>query len=194
MVIYNVLTLLSDSNSPNSFAKAALGERNPGCILSWLEESSVSTPTASPLPTNPSSPPTPSRWPLWLALVLQWGVVALVATGLIVAKSTSNALDGAAAASIGLAVVIVGLVGTVALVIASLAGSPKQAANFVLMGMFVRLSVPLAALLVVPKRWPGLAEAGFRDQVLILYLAALVVETYAAIRVTGMPPPRFASK
>jgi hypothetical protein len=29
---------------------------------------------------------------------------------------------------------------------------------------------------------------------LILYLAALVVETYAAIRVTGMPPPRFASK
>ncbi len=64
----------------------------------------------------------------------------------------------------------------------------------VLAGMLVRLFVPLAALVLVMQRWPELIEAGFREQVLILYLVALVVETYAAIRVTGMPPPRFASK
>jgi hypothetical protein len=176
------------------FASADVGDRAPGSLLFWLEEPSVSTPTAaSPLPTDPSPPP-PKRWPLWLALALQWGVVFVVAAGLVLAKNAAGSLDRASALSIGLAVAIVGLVGTVALVIASLAESPKQAANFVLTGMLIRLSVPLAAMLVVPQRWPELAEVGFRDQVLILYLAALAVETYAAIRVTGMPPPRFASK
>lgn len=155
----------------------------------------MSTPTAaSPEPNDSPASPQPRRWPLWLALVLQWGVVVLVAAGLIGAKAAAESLDGEAFRSIGLAVAIVGFAGTVALVIASFARSPKQAANFVLAGMLIRLFVPLAAMLVVPKRWPELAEAGFRDQMLILYLAALVVETYAAIRVTGMPPPRFASK
>ncbi len=151
--------------------------------------------TATPPSQNdsPASPQT-SRWPLWLALVLQWGVVVLVAAGLIGARVAARSLDGDAVRSVGLAIAIVGLAGTVALVIASLARNPKQAANFVLVGMLVRLFVPLAAMLVVPKNWPELAEAGFRDQMLVLYLAALVVETYAAIRVTGMPPPRFASK
>ena len=155
----------------------------------------MSSPTAAP-PSQNDSPasPQPSRWPLWLALILQWGVVVLVAAGLIGAKAGAGSLDGNAVRSIGLAIAIIGLAGTVALVIASLAGSPKQAATMVLAGMLVRLFVPLAAMLVVPKHWPELADAGFRDQMLFLYLAALVVETYAAIRVTGMPPPRFASK
>lgn len=155
----------------------------------------MSTPTAAPSPQRDSSNPTKaSRWSLWFALLLQWGVVLLVAAGLIIAKAASESLDGNAGRSIGFAAAIVGLAGTVALVIASMSRSPKQTATFVLAGMLVRLFVPLAAMLVVPTRWPELAEAGFRDQLLILYLAALVVETYAAIRVTGMPPPRFASK
>lgn len=160
----------------------------------------MSTPTApSSENTAPSSdklpdPPGPKRWPLWLALVLQLGVVIFVAAGLVFAKVAGGELDGDAARSIGLAAAIVGFAGAIALVIASLAGDPKQAATMVLAGMLVRLFVPLAALVLVMQRWPELIEAGFREQVLILYLVALVVETYAAIRVTGMPPPRFASK
>lgn len=155
----------------------------------------MSSPTVSPPPLdNSATPPKPSRWPLWFALVLQWGVVVLVAAGLIGAKAFATGLDSEAAWSVGLAALIVGSAGTVALVVASFARQPQQAANMVLTGMLVRLFVPLAALVLVPKRWPSLAEAGFRDQLLVLYLVALVVDTYAAIRVTGMPPPRLASK
>jgi lysylphosphatidylglycerol synthetase-like protein (DUF2156 family) len=108
--------------------------------------------------------------------------------------AANESLDSTTIRSIGIATAIVGLAGAAALVIASLAASPQQAATMVLAGMLVRLFVPLAALLLVSKRWPELEAAGFREQILILYLAALAVETYAAIRVTGMPPPRFASK
>ena len=150
---------------------------------------------SSPTSQNDSPPsPQPKRWPLWLGLALQWGVVLLVAAGLIGVKAASEALDNDVIRSVVIAAAIVGLAGTVALVLASLASDPKQAASMVLAGMLVRLFVPLAALLLVSKRWPELDVAGFREQVLILYLAALVVETYAAIRVTGMPRPRFASK
>lgn len=138
--------------------------------------------------------PQPKHWPLWLGLALQWAVVLLVAAGLIGAKVAAEALDNDVIRSVVIATAIVGLAGTVALTIASLANDPKQAASMVLAGMLVRLFVPLAALLLVSRRWPELEVAGFREQVLILYLAALVVETYAAIRVTGMPRPRFASK
>lgn len=155
----------------------------------------MTTPTAIPPAEGESTKPvTPKRWPLWLALVLQLGTVVLVAAGIIGAKAASGALTEQVVQSVGLAAVIVGLAGAAALVIASLASDPKQAATFVLAGMLVRLFVPLAAMALVPKRWPELAEAGFADHLVILYLAALVVETYAAIRVTGMPPPRFASK
>lgn len=160
----------------------------------------MTTPTApSSEKTAPSSdklpgPSVPKRWPLWLALVLQLGAVVVVAAGLVVAKVTAESLDGDAVRSIAIATGVVGFAGAVALGIASLAGDPKQAATMVLAGMLVRLFVPLAALFLVTQRWPELNEAGFREQVLILYLAALVVETYAAIRVTGMPRPRFASK
>jgi hypothetical protein len=164
-------------------------------VCKFSGAASVSTPTATP-PSQNDSPasPKPTRWPLWFALALQWGVVVLVAAGLIGAKAAAESLDNDVVRSVGLAAMIVGLAGTVALVVASFAREPQQAATMVLAGMLVRLFVPLAALVLVPKRWPDLAEAGFRDQLLVLYLAALVVETYAAIRVTGMPPPRFASK
>lgn len=155
----------------------------------------MTTPTAVP-PSTDSQPvaPAPKRWPLWRALALQLSTVVLVAAGLIGAKAMTGSLDGLAAQSIGIAALLVGVAGATALVIASLAGDPKQAATMVLAGMLVRLFVPLAVLLMVSRQWPELEEAGFREQVLILYLVALVVETYAAIRVTGMPAPRFASK
>lgn len=150
----------------------------------------MSTPNVSSSSSNPSHP---SRLSLWQALLLQWGVMILAAAALVGVKALAGSLGQDNIQSIGLALAIVGVAGTVALVIASLAGTPQQAANFVLAGMAVRLFVPLAAMLMVSKRWPELVEAGFRDQLVILYLVALVVETYAAIRVTGMPRPRFAS-
>ena len=156
---------------------------------------SVNTRTAVPPSNdNPPDPAAPKRWPLWRALALQLGVVILVAAGLLVAKASMGSLDSIAFQSIGVAAALVGVAGAIALAIASLAGDPKQAATMVLAGMLVRLFVPLAALLLISKQWPELEEAGFREQMLILYLVALVVETYAAIRVTGMPRPRFASK
>jgi hypothetical protein len=155
----------------------------------------VTTPNTVPTATDkPPIPAAPDKWPLWRALLWQVGTVVLVTAGLFAAKSALGSLDGIAAQSIGLAALLVGFAGAVALAIASLARDPKQAAAMVLAGMLVRLFVPLAALLMVSKQWPELEEAGFREQVLVLYLVALVVETYAAIRVTGMPAPRFASK
>lgn len=155
----------------------------------------MTSPTAVPPPSDGlPSPPAVKRWPLWLALLLQLGVVVLVAVGLLVFKAVSESLDGNVVWSIVLAAGIVGFAGSVALVIASLARSPQQAATMVLAGMLVRLFVPLLSLLMISERWPELIEAGFREQMLVLYLVALVVETYAAIRVTGMPSPRFASK
>jgi len=120
--------------------------------------------------------------------------VLFVAAGLLGYRFAGESLDSDVIRSVAVATAIIGLAGTAALVIAGFASDPKQAASMVMAGMLVRLFVPLASLLHVAKRWPELEVAGFREQVLILYLAALVVETYAAIRVTGMPPPRFASK
>lgn len=160
----------------------------------------MSPPTNTPAPKADSAPngtslaPKPQRWPLWLALAVQIGTVVLTAAGLLGARAAAGAVAENVLISVGLAAVIVGLAGALALVIASWAGNPQQAASFVLAGMLVRLFVPLAAIVIVPKHWPELVEAGFRDQLLILYLVALAVETYAAIRVTGMPPPRFKAK
>ena len=152
-------------------------------------------PTALPPTTsNSSQAPKPQRWPLWLALAVQIGAVAITAVGLLGAKAVAGTLSEDSLISVGLAAGIVGLAGAVALVIASFAGSPQQAGAFVLAGTLIRMFVPLGAIVIARKEWPGLMEAGFPIQLLILYLVALVVETYAAIRVTGMPPPRFASK
>lgn len=81
----------------------------------------------------------------------------------------------------GIACVLCWVGAATALVIAGLASGPS-AVSGVLLGMFVRTGLPLVGGLMLEANVPVLAAGGLMPAVLVVYFAALVVETLLAVR------------
>ncbi|QDS99692.1 hypothetical protein [Adhaeretor mobilis] len=111
-------------------------------------------------------------WKPALILGIVFVVVAAIAAGVTAGKYGSDAY-----LSCGLAAAVVWLAGTIGLVLTSLASDAHSRLNALLMGMLVRLGLPLASLVIVPQMSERLAAAGFAGLVLVFYLVGLVVET-----------------
>jgi hypothetical protein len=58
-------------------------------------------------------------------------------------------------------------------------GAPLQG---VLLGMLVRMGLPLAAVIGLPRLSPELAHSGLLTTILLTYLVALATETFLAVR------------
>lgn len=89
--------------------------------------------------------------------------------------------EGAWLAS-GVAAGLVWLLGAASLAMIALAPSPPARLNAALLGMLVRMSLPLALVMYFTMQGGQLAAAGITVFIVIHYLAGLVVETLLAVR------------
>jgi hypothetical protein len=76
---------------------------------------------------------------------------------------------------------------TAALVLSAMFRSPEQALVGLLMGMFFRMGLPLAAGFVLIQSGGPLVEAGVIPLLVGYYLVALVVETLLSLRFIASP-------
>jgi len=71
--------------------------------------------------------------------------------------------------------------GVLALIVTSTVAPPQQAAAHVVLGMFLRMGIPLMACLLVSKGYPSWVEAGFVWFLLGGFFLNLTVETFYSI-------------
>jgi hypothetical protein len=83
------------------------------------------------------------------------------------------------------AAAMIWLVGSLGLLIVSIPRTGPGRLNAVLLAMLVRMMLPLAAVVFVSQTGPPLADAGLRGMILVHYLAALVLESYLAVRLVA---------
>lgn len=70
----------------------------------------------------------------------------------------------------------------VALIVSASFAHTQHALSANLGVMLVRMGAPLVGLVVLPKQFPHLAEAGLSHAILAMYLVALAAETLLALR------------
>ena len=87
---------------------------------------------------------------------------------------------GVAASAVALAICTAAA--GLSLLLAALAQRARQPITAVLVGMALRMAVPLLALLAVPRLDPVWSSSGFQEMLLAYYLAALAVETWLLVR------------
>lgn len=88
--------------------------------------------------------------------------------------------DGAWLAS-GVAAGLIWALGSASLAMLALAPSPQARLNAALLGMMVRMGLPLVLLMYFTTSGGSLAAAGITVFIMIHYLAGLVVETLLAV-------------
>ncbi len=111
----------------------------------------------------------------WLTLIV---IVALLVVG--GAVLATRGLNAAYAAVVAAGLCWVG--STAALVIAGLASRTNHVVQGHLLGMFLRLGLPLVAGLVIQKAGGTLAEAGVFGLIVVFYLITLVAETVLSLQ------------
>ena len=121
-----------------------------------------------------------------MAATLAKSIAVLGACLALVAAASASLLaskygDGAYLAS-GIAAGMIWVLGSASLAMIALAPSPHAQLNATLLGMMVRMSLPLVALLYFTASGGSLAAAGITVFIVIHYLAGLVVETLLAVR------------
>jgi hypothetical protein len=117
---------------------------------------------------------------------------------LVMLTSLASAINGYRFGSPGvIAAIVAGVTvssGMVAaLWLSSLARRDRRALQYGLASQLVRLGLPLAGALVLEQMVPQLAVAGLFGCVLGIYLPALLVETWLAVRMIG-PGPALAKR
>lgn len=105
--------------------------------------------------------------------------------------------DGAYAAS-AVSAALVWVVGSLSLLIVASATSPQARLNAALLGMLVRMALPMAALLYFTNSTQPLAvqaaSQGIVPLLVVHYLFGLVVETLLSVRlVAAVNPPKLAA-
>jgi hypothetical protein len=121
-----------------------------------------------------------------MAATLAKSIAVLGAFLTLVAVASASLLasrygDGAWLAS-GLAAGLIWALGSASLAMIALAPTPPAQLNAALLGMMVRMSLPLVALLYFTTSGGALAAAGVNVFIVIHYLAGLLVETLLAVR------------
>lgn len=115
---------------------------------------------------------------------------AAVVGGLIAARRYG---DGAYVAS-AVSAAMIWAVGSLSLVIVASASSPQARLNAALLGMFVRMALPVAALAYFSSSKHPLAADGIVGLLVAHYLFGLVVETLLSVRlVAAANPPKLAA-
>lgn len=121
-----------------------------------------------------------------MAAMLAKSIAVLGACLALVAVASASLLaarygDGAYLAS-GLAAGLIWVLGGASLAMIALAPSPHARLNAALLGMLVRMGLPLVALMYFSTSGGSLAAAGIAVFIVIHYLAGLIVETLLAVR------------
>jgi hypothetical protein len=117
-----------------------------------------------------------------LALACAVLAVALAAVALIAALAIAGGPSAAALSNAALAGGVCWLAAAMSLCITCFGNWLQSPVQGVLGGMLVRMSLPLAALVVLPKLGGAFAAPGLSATILIVYLVALILETALALR------------
>ena len=121
-----------------------------------------------------------------MAAMLAKSIAVLGAFLALVAAASASLLEskyghGAYLAS-GISAGLIWVLGGASLAMIALAPSPHARLNAALLGMMVRMSLPLVALLYFTTSGGSLAAAGITVFIVIHYLAGLILETLLAVR------------
>ena len=114
--------------------------------------------------------------------------IALAPVALIAAAAIAGGPSAAALSNAAMAGGVCWLAAALALCITYFGNRFKSPVQGVLGGMLVRMGLPLAALVVLPKLGGIFAEQGLSATILIVYLVALILETALALRMVPQQP------
>jgi hypothetical protein len=117
---------------------------------------------------------------VWLTLIV---MTALLVVGGVV--GATRGLDGILAAAVAAGLCWIG--STAALLIAVYYSRSNRAVQGHLLGMFLRLGIPLVAGIILQEQAGWLAQAGVFGQIVVFYLIALVAETLLSLPFVSHP-------
>ena len=121
-----------------------------------------------------------------MAALLAKSIAVLAASLALVAFASASLLasrygEDAWLAS-GLAAGLIWALGAASLAMIAMAPTPHARLNAALLGMLVRMTLPMAVVVYFTRQQGPLAEAGINLFIVIQYLAGLFVETLLAVR------------
>ncbi len=135
--------------------------------------------------SDPATSPTRSLTSLRSCALLMLAALVLLTSLAASINGYRFAAPGVIAALVAGAIVSSGMLA--ALWLSSFAQRDRRALQYGLASQLVRLGIPLAGAIVLEQLFPGLAAAGLLGCVLCIYLPALLVETWLAVRMIGSP-------
>lgn len=104
-----------------------------------------------------------------------------VASGIVAARQYGN---GAYLAS-AISALLIWSVGSLSLLIVALAPTPQARINAALLGMLIRMALPMVAIAYFSKSNHPLAAEGIVGLLVVHYLLGLIVETLLSVRMTS---------
>jgi hypothetical protein len=104
-----------------------------------------------------------------------------VASGIVAARQYGN---GAYLAS-AISALLIWSVGSLSLLIVALAPTPQARINAALLGMLIRMALPMVAIAYLSKSNHPLAAEGIVGLLVVHYLLGLIVETLLSVRMTS---------
>jgi hypothetical protein len=109
----------------------------------------------------------------------------LLAVAIVAGAVAARRLGTGAYQASAVAAAMIWLVGAISLLMIGAARTRTARVNCAMMGLFVRMSLPLAAVLYFSRSGHTLAQHGIVALLVVHYLAGLTLETYFAIRVVA---------
>jgi hypothetical protein len=104
-----------------------------------------------------------------------------VASGVVAARQYGNGAYLASAVS----ALLIWSVGALSLLIVALAPTPQARINAALLGMLVRMALPMVAIVYFTKSNHPLAAEGIVGLLVVHYLLGLIAETLLSVRLTS---------
>lgn len=115
--------------------------------------------------------------------------IAIVPAGLLAGRLVAGSFDSRALFAAGVAVGVCWLAGALAISATYFGNRSRLPVQGLLLGMLLRMALPLIAGIVLQQTGGPLAEAGVFSMIVGVYLWGLVVETILSLR---MAPPASA--
>ena len=128
------------------------------------------------------------KLPAWARIAILCGAMLLLFAAVAPIAYWLSERDGLLAA--GLAAWICLVPSVLALILGELFRSSVYYLGALLAGMFIRMAIPLAAVLVMVRRGGDIVNAGAGYYVIGFYLAALLVDTVLVLPESGSLPRR----
>ncbi len=112
---------------------------------------------------------------MFLAVAVLAIAAVILPLAWVISGNQGGVIAGAAAAGVCL------LAASIALGVSEPLRRPQDVLALVLVGMMIRMGIPLAAALIVVFRGGPLADAGFLYYVVVFYAVTLVAETFLSM-------------